>query len=564
MKQFKKVTNYNEVYYLLLSYSTIILLYFIFFSPYTYTNPESAMHTLVSLIEVQAIVITIQLSISILAIERGTSLISHKAINEFQESKIVCSVIILYILSIIFDLWLLKSIDAEILLYQTEYTTTKIIAKEIIEPLFSWAYRLGIFCLLISIPYSMEVSNLIIPTKIIEKFSKKIIRYNIINCVPGDNADPIKPIIDTIISSARNNDEGCLRPGLRCIEGRIKAIYQDFDLLEYDKLFDLLFFHLKRLFVIVISKQNDFSCYNILLSLKNYGILFLNIENKYIFNWDEIYGMGNEKLIESLSKIFNVKWIMNEKIEKNEDGRAIKVFAEKRTFSLKLNDKKTELVLEIDNVEIDRFISKMENDKLNVYEDDELREIGPRWAADSIRMLGIIAIENGRENLLNETVKCLRELGLKAALHINGPIETALYYVIKSITDISIYARKNNLYPLVIIESLEMILSECKCLDNIAENGTTSIRLFAINAAEVMKPNEMYHATRSLINLINIYEKQGKFEIKQKMLDDIYEIRLKAIDYYIYDVAKLSKNTLDKFNYIYETPSTSKLMNIYQ
>jgi uncharacterized protein YjbI with pentapeptide repeats len=82
-----------------------------------------------------------------------------------------------------------------------------------------------------------------------------------------------------------------------------------------------------------------------------------------VFSWDEVPGEYNEILKEFLIKNLEIDWA---KIEKIDDGKTIKVSTGKETFSLKLNDEKTEAVLEIDGIKMDRFAAKMKNGMLNI------------------------------------------------------------------------------------------------------------------------------------------------------------------------------------------------------
>lgn len=69
---------------------------------------------------------------------------------------------------------------------------------------------------------------------------------------------------------------------------------------------------------------------------------------KYLFSWDEIPGNDNGKLIDFLEKNFNIDWVKTAKIQKIDDGKTIRVYTEKNSLLLKLNDEKTEVNLKID------------------------------------------------------------------------------------------------------------------------------------------------------------------------------------------------------------------------
>lgn len=110
---------------------------------------------------------------------------------------------------------------------------------------------------------------------------------------------------------------------------------------------------------------------------------------EYVFSWNKIPGKDDERLLEFLAEKFDVNWIKNAGLDKIDSGKTIKVNTEKNSLSLKLNDKKTEVILEIDDGRTDKFIAKMEADKLNIYakneniSGDELKDLFKRlfhWA----------------------------------------------------------------------------------------------------------------------------------------------------------------------------------------
>ncbi len=88
----------------------------------------------------------------------------------------------------------------------------------------------------------------------------------------------------------------------------------------------------------------------------------------YLFSWDNIPGNDNEGLVEFLNRGFDIEWVKTAKIEKIEGSRTIKMSTEKNFLLLSLNDEKTKVNLEIDDGRTDKFVAKMENGKLNIYE----------------------------------------------------------------------------------------------------------------------------------------------------------------------------------------------------
>ena len=86
----------------------------------------------------------------------------------------------------------------------------------------------------------------------------------------------------------------------------------------------------------------------------------------YLFTWDEVPGKDGGKLRNYLEQNFNVDWIKKALIEKIDDDKAIRVFTKKNNILLRLNEKKTEAYLYIDNVIIDKFIMITKNGELKI------------------------------------------------------------------------------------------------------------------------------------------------------------------------------------------------------
>jgi hypothetical protein len=88
-------------------------------------------------------------------------------------------------------------------------------------------------------------------------------------------------------------------------------------------------------------------------------------KNSYMFNW---YKIDEDKLRKFLKNNFKIDWISNANISRIDDEIKILDRSEKNnSISLKLNDKKTEVIMEINDVRTYRFIAEKEYDTLNIY-----------------------------------------------------------------------------------------------------------------------------------------------------------------------------------------------------
>jgi len=84
------------------------------------------------------------------------------------------------------------------------------------------------------------------------------------------------------------------------------------------------------------------------------------------FRWGEIPGKDNEKLIEILAQKFDINWIKTAVIKKINGDKTIFVSAEERCLSIKLNDEKTEAILEINDGRTDKLKTRLVEGELVV------------------------------------------------------------------------------------------------------------------------------------------------------------------------------------------------------
>ena len=101
-------------------------------------------------------------------------------------------------------------------------------------------------------------------------------------------------------------------------------------------------------------------------------------EEDALFNWYDIPGEHDGRLIEFLKQKFCFPWIKTAKPEKI-DNMTIKASSEGRSICLTLNEDKTKVILKSDPDIIHELIAKMENDKLNIYQAEKRKRLQPLY-----------------------------------------------------------------------------------------------------------------------------------------------------------------------------------------
>lgn len=119
----------------------------------------------------------------------------------------------------------------------------------------------------------------------------------------------------------------------------------------------------------VVSNRKGLKCRHIKIEIEYISTNPEITDANYLFNWDEIPGDDNGRLIEFLKRKSDNDWVETARIEKI-DNKTINVFSENKSVYLRLNNNKTK-------VETDKYIElivKQENGILNIYESKSLIE----------------------------------------------------------------------------------------------------------------------------------------------------------------------------------------------
>ena len=113
----------------------------------------------------------------------------------------------------------------------------------------------------------------------------------------------------------------------------------------------------------------------------------------YLFGWDEVPGNDSKELIEFLRQKFGVNLVDTAKIEKIDDGKAIRISSPENNFSLVLNDEETKVKLRINEGKIEELIAKTENRKLNIYVSGDRKPIKRIQGKDYWLQRGFLSAE---------------------------------------------------------------------------------------------------------------------------------------------------------------------------
>ncbi|MGB9937226.1 MAG: DUF2254 family protein [Methanobacterium sp.] len=235
---------------------TIFLMYF-YPSYFFFTKNASSM--IETIIQSEAAIIAIVVTLSLVAVQLTASSYSSRVINIFKNSLSLWILIISYLSSIIYGLFVLKFLD---------FTLNNEIQL--------WtSLLLSIFTFFALIPFLLDMLDLMKPSKIVEHLENEINDYNVLYAIENDEDDGIQPIIDIIHSSLMKHDYGTLRNGLKAIMKYNEDMYGNTKTFDIEKwrISEYILDHLSRMGELAVNLNNDEAIKQILIAISINGTL---------------------------------------------------------------------------------------------------------------------------------------------------------------------------------------------------------------------------------------------------------------------------------------------------
>jgi uncharacterized membrane protein len=198
------------------------------------TEPNSARYMLSALVQCQAAIVAIVITLTLIAVQITASAYSPRVVDAFRNNRDMRILLGSYAISIFYGLIvlkLIKGIEGEVL---NQRVTLPFYHNSIpFEYFVSFALWLGAFSFAALFPYILRIIDLLKPANIIQRLSGDITGDKISNYIvkssKGDETsaveDPIQPIVDIIYGALRKHDLETARKGLReIVELVIKVI----------------------------------------------------------------------------------------------------------------------------------------------------------------------------------------------------------------------------------------------------------------------------------------------------------------------------------------------------
>jgi hypothetical protein len=211
-----------------------------------------------ALVQSQAAIIAIVVSLTLISIQLTASAYSPRVIRIFRDNPDMWILLIMYCFSIFFGLWVLKMIRG------AGDTSQIIISNISLEAYITYIYAFGISTFAILCFYIWNMLGLLSSETIVNRLATDITKEDLLN----SEEDPIQPIMDIVHGSIMKYDIATTRIGLKSVTDRV------IEIIEPDKqneISDRFCKHLERVGRLAINKIDAESTTEVINNLEKFG-----------------------------------------------------------------------------------------------------------------------------------------------------------------------------------------------------------------------------------------------------------------------------------------------------
>ena len=449
----KRIFEYNV---LALLFSFVCSFTFVYLD-LVHTDATSARYMLSALVQAQAAIVAIVVSLTLIAVQLTASAYSPRVIRIFKENPDIWLLMGLYGMSIFYGLVILKKVEGEDL-------SKILLIGYSLEIHIIAAYLIGFFSFMMLFRYMLNIMDLLKSESIISRLANDITKDNLLN--PEEK--PIQPIMDIVHGSIMKYDIETTRVGLKAVTERVIVVILDYlfswddvpekdrkDILknlakinldekkekvtltlndgkilnlntrkENDELkiytiiadFNQLILpnftmHFQRVYRHTLQQNDEGPAIAVIENLNLLGKLTVGIKLGYLFNWENVPGDDSDRLLRYLTDALNIGWAKNAEIRKSDDGKTIHLFKDDITAEIQIDENKEKATLKIsDDRSHDLKVIK-ENGKLNIYKHMD----APKNIVSLLEVIGVTATEKWFEDATRLSVEALEEIGIAAA-----------------------------------------------------------------------------------------------------------------------------------------------------
>jgi len=229
---------------------------------FLHTDTDTARILLNTLVNSEAGIFAIVVTLSLIAVQLAASSYSARVIDLFMRTPDPWVLMVIYIAAMVYGLWTLKLVDRE--------------SISGLELHISLCFYMGTFAFLALILFIWNTFGLLQPFAIIDRLSERITGQHILQLLNRDNPfniDPVQPIVDIVLGSWGRYDYGTLGYGLRAVSNRASALMTAELERPQDRALavDHILAHFFRMGSLALNRKDEDFAWNVLVNLNFIG-----------------------------------------------------------------------------------------------------------------------------------------------------------------------------------------------------------------------------------------------------------------------------------------------------
>jgi hypothetical protein len=244
----------------------VVLVCFILFCYFNlfHTDVTSARYMLSALVQSQAAIVAIVITLTLIAVQLTASAYSPRVIDIFKKNPDMWLLLGCYGFSIFYGFIVLKLVvgaEGEFVSQSAIWSLGSVTIS--FESCVSMAYWLGVFTFVALFPYMWNIIGLLKSETIIKRLAIEITREDILK-----EKAPLQPIVDIIHGSIMKYDLETTRVGLKAVTDQVIKIIDS----DAGKEISMRFCgHLERVGRLAISREDEHSTVEVIKNLENFG-----------------------------------------------------------------------------------------------------------------------------------------------------------------------------------------------------------------------------------------------------------------------------------------------------
>lgn len=201
---------FHVIIYVVIIASTFYALRFIFdFFNLLYTDIDNARYILSAMVQSQAAIIAIVITVSLVAVQLGATVYSPRVVNVFKSNP---------------DLWILLGLYGISISY--DFIILKILSEKISEFYIFISYWLCTSAFFVLFPYMLNIIKILRPEVIVKGLVEDI-------CARDPERDPFQPIIDIARGAFMKYDYETVRMGLKSMTTKVIRVINSCNIEKY-------------------------------------------------------------------------------------------------------------------------------------------------------------------------------------------------------------------------------------------------------------------------------------------------------------------------------------------